>query len=889
MADEPATPVAPVAGRIPVLAPDPATGRMRFATVDVADADAVKKAGGKVLSRAEVKERELQEAYDKKSTLEKAAGYATPALPAPIQMALRGAGVAPMTPELEAYRAGASQAFSGGLEAVGTKEAIDFVAGKQAAHAFGQTQADLKEAHAGMYSAGEVAGFIGGAVAGGPKGGLGNAGKAIPGVGISALGGLAEQGAAKVLAPMAARGAIGRAIATGGELAARGAVEGSLYGAANQVSEDMLGDRELAADKVFSAMGTGGLYGALGGAALGAGGSLLASGAKGAVSAARSGIGRVLAKGEGVAAEAAAGIEGAATKAEAGAASTASRLADEAVTDATASGKGIAEATGTKVEQEAGAAQSWIDKVASKDAQKGMAYEQAWKAAGAGQGLQSTSFAKSAERYLPNGTKDVGEAMLRHGIINTEDGLINAMRAGTPEAMVPKFESAKAIVGSRIGDITAASPARVSGVEIGEAVNRVAQEYEQSAATRPIGKTLRAYAENLRDSLGITELDSHVAVQDLLRERKALDKMVFENAALDPSLAIQVKRQLRGELEGLVIKGMDDASGQVPGALKAEYKALKHDYTALSIGLDAAEDSAARMHKAATFGLTDTLRGGGSVIKTVGSKVVRERGNAAAAVLLSRMADMGTLTKAIRAVDEQVGRASAGVLALPKKGPLPGATPVGSVHARADDAMRRVSELQANPEQLAERAAAAAEPYQTTAPNLASALSQRMTSAAAFMMSKLPTGPDPDPFDPHPRPKLTDAQAAEFAAYDHYAQKPSRFFEEAAHGKMTFEGVEVARALMPSAFAEMQQRTVEGLADLMAKGTPPPYVARQRIGIMLGIPAVPEQRPDHMGFLQANVIGSEKAEKAPQGAQSHPKRPMPTKAQSSTLDRLEGK
>jgi hypothetical protein len=203
--------------------------------------------------------------------------------------------------------------------------------------------------------------------------------------------------------------------------------------------------------------------------------------------------------------------------------------------------------------------------------------------------------------------------------------------------------------------------------------------------------------------------------------------------------------------------------------------------------------------------------------------------------------------------------------------------------------MRRVAELQANPERLAERSAQAADQYQSTAPMLAGALSQRMTSAAAFMASKMPSVPDPDPFDPHPRPMLTDAQAAEFAAYDYYAEKPLRFFEEAEHGKITYEGVEVARALMPGAFAEMQQRTVEGLAELMAKKTPPPYLARQRLGMMLGIPAVPEQRPEHIGFLQKNVVGSEKAGQVT-GAQSKPpSRPLPTKSQSSTLDRLEGR
>ncbi len=980
--------------------------------------------GGRVAKKDEVAAQQLDDDYAKKSTLEKAAGYATPALPAPVQMALRGAGVAPMPPELEAYRAGASQSFSGGLEGVLTKEGVELAAGKEAAHAFGQSQLALKQAHEGLYQGGELAGFIAGAVSGGGgKAGLGRAGAVLPSVGIGMAGGLAEQGAARVLGGVAAKGTIGRAIATGGELAARGAVEGALYTGADQVSEAMLGDHELAADKVFAAMGTGALYGGLGGGLLGGAGSLAASGTRAVVGAAGRGIGRALSKGE----EAATSLAGRAEDAAADATARGKAAAEGAVTDAkgaiarTASeateeaGKAArfaAEQTGTKVEQEIGSLRGKLGEMSSKDTQKAWANEQAWKAIGAGNGLQSASFAKSAERYLPNGVKDVGEVILRKGIINVQDGIVSAARNGTPAAMLPKIEAELAITGQKLGDMTAASPARIKAADIERAINAVAQPLERNAATEVAGKSVRDFGERLKRSMGIGDygpgapgvggrialdesagiagkfktepafaigtgetpvglrpnafassrsgasemsarrpislgrglamdadaglkpsqmrageeasdifrmgktgpadvslvggdaadiaakkafsLEGHpdVPLQELLLQRKALDRMVFDNAALDPSMQIAVKRELRSKLEGLIMDSLDAASGKLPGHEKAAYKALKHDYTALSIASDAAEDSAARMAKGATFGLTDTLRGGGSVIKTIGSKLVRERGNAAAAVLLSRMADMGTITRAVQSVDEHIGRAAAGVLAAPRKASLPSPASSVPVAARAETAMRRWAEVAANPEQTATRAAAVGEGIQGTAPMLAGALSQRMTSAAAFMVSKMPSVPDPDPFDPHPRPMLTDAQAAEYAAYDHYAEKPTRFFEEAAHGKLTFEGVEVARALMPGAFAEMQQRTLEGLTDLMAKKSPPPYLARQRLGTMLGVAAVPEQRPDHLGFLQKNVIGSEKPGQASaiDNGASAPKRPLPTKPQSSsTLDRLEGK
>lgn len=885
-----------MADRIAVISPDG-----QFGTVDATDAEAVSRAGGKVLTRAEVKAREQEEAYQAQSTGAKVAGWASAALPFTAQNALSATGIAPIRSEVEAFNSGASSAATLGLDEVAVKHGLDAVqpgAGK----AYGKHILDAREVHGGFHTAGQVVGFAAMAAGGG---GLSGAAKALPGAGVSALGGVAEQGVARVLGGLAARGVAGRAASTAAELGARGAVEGALYSGADAINEADLGDHDVVADKVFAAMGTGALYGGAGGAVLGGAGSLGAAGARAGGRAVVGGVSRVLGKGS----EAAAGLASkaesvaadagalgaraadAADDAVSGAKGMASRTAVEATEEAGKAARFAAEQTGTKVGQEVGSIRGSLAKMGEQATQKGWANEQAWKAIGAGNGLQSTGFAKSAERYLPNGVKDVGEVILRKGILNVEDGVFAAGRNGTPAAMLPKIEAELAITGQKIGDMTAASPARVPGVEIGDAVSRVASKYEASAATRPVGKTLRAFGESLRESLGITQLDSSVAVQDLIRERKALDKMVFENAALDASMTIEVKRELRAELEGLVVKSMDEASGKLPGEQRAAYKALKHDYTALSIASDAAEDSAARMAKGATFGLTDTLRGGGSIIKTIGSKLVRERGNAAAAVLLSRMADMGTITKALAAIDEHIGKASAGVLAAPKKLPLPegGSLPV---QASAAAAMEKWAKVSADPDALATRAAGAGEHFQGTAPMLAGGLSQRLTSAAAFMIGKMPTVPDPDPFDPHPRPLMTDAQASEYALYDYYAEKPTRFFEEAAHGKLTYEGVEVARALMPGAFAEMQQRTIEGLADLMAKKRPPPYLARQRLGMMLDFPAVPEQRPDHMAFLQRNVIGSEKAGQAnvnTLGAQSPPKRPMPTKSQSSTLDRLEGK
>lgn len=95
--------------------------------------------------------------------------------------------------------------------------------------------------------------------------------RAVTGV-SSRIGGLVERGLAKVGAPGAVR--------TGGRVAAESAFEGGIYNAGLALSEASLGDKELTAEQLLTAFGEGAGIGALVGGPLGAGGHLLAGGAR---------------------------------------------------------------------------------------------------------------------------------------------------------------------------------------------------------------------------------------------------------------------------------------------------------------------------------------------------------------------------------------------------------------------------------------------------------------------------------------------------------------------------------------------------------------------------------------------------------------------------------
>lgn len=195
----------------------------------------------------------------------------------------------------EGLARGASGSLSDPL-AVGVGQAIG---GKEGGEAVRKHLANYKAANPTAAMGGEIVGTIapillsGGAAApemaaieAGELGAEGfTAGKALAGGAralstpmraLDAAGNVAERIAAAAVGEgsenLAARLAQ-KALTTG----ARGAVEGALYGVGSQISEDVLGDHDLTAEKLLAAAGHGALFGGLTGGALGAGGEAVSS------------------------------------------------------------------------------------------------------------------------------------------------------------------------------------------------------------------------------------------------------------------------------------------------------------------------------------------------------------------------------------------------------------------------------------------------------------------------------------------------------------------------------------------------------------------------------------------------------------------------------------
>ncbi len=839
--------------------------------------------GGKLATKAEIADAQLQADYEAQSTAQKALGYAKFAGPAGalanvVGEAVTGkAGVA--APEAEAYREGAKHGATAGIAQATERFARDQIQGKEAGKAYGERLDTLREASPTAYGAGQVAGMVGGALAGSGAGAAGTAAKTAggraamalgetaakaPGA-ISALGGVAEQGVARALGGLAERGVLGRAASTAAEIGARSAVEGGAYAGIEHATDILTHDPEQAVEKLFSAEGLaswgkatalGGLYGAAGGAVLGGAGSLAASG----VRATGGALSRVMRRGGEAVAEAGSG----AVK------ELAERSAARGATEAVAAG-------GTTSEK----VNAWLSKHAN---------EMAFDALG--------STAKKGEKaieHVEGGRQAVGEYLNRR-IIGPSKSLLEAGMSGRADDLYQAIQSDKyGRIAEGLSGSIKATPARVD-------VTDLAGKAEKIFAAMQTDPTKIAGAKAFYDRVqlevsalanaGKVAADGTMDAADSFYTRAALERQAYELGKASGSAGDAYKAFLR-EWDSATVNAIDEAATRAGKSGAAdEIRAWKREWQLASAAEKAAKNGLQRVQGNNIIGLRAGVGAAvglvtghplGAVAGAAGMKLLQERGAAVAAKGLLDLAERGSLAKWVQRVDEQIGKASKGLLDRPTKGQPKPADQMPPTKSLAKTALARVAEFKSDPEGFIDRTTRQTESINSHSPEVAAGLVQKSVSAMSFLASKVPRSPDPDPLDPHPAPKLTPGEQSSVGRYWWYAEKPSRFFSEVARGKLTYEGAETAQALMPRAFEQLQQQTAEELTARMAKGERIPFRQRQILGVLLDFAATPSQRPEHARFLQQNTQPLQEPPPSPAPRRNA----APLNQQRSSYDRLE--
>jgi hypothetical protein len=848
----------------------------QFGTIDEEYAHEIEASGGRILSSKEQAQRAVDERYDALPTAQKVLGAVNTVAGGLIGGPVAFGGDPNAPPDIAAYGSGVREGATAGLYDAGMRklvesplttalgEALGSTAqtGKAAGDTYALRRDQENEASPLGTGAGKLVGMAAGAALGTKGAGLA---RALPTAALSTAGDLVETGLGRALGDLAARGAVGRAAATGLGMGVRGALEGAAYSGLEQEGQNILHDTPETGEKLYAALGHGALAGGGLGAALGFSGSLVASGARELASAAgsaSSGVGKSLSR---------------------------------VLTD-------------------------------PDNAARGLAQEQAWDTVGRGFGLQSTRYAKQVERA--GGKPALGEIGLRYNLIDTGAATdsplvagLKAARSGTPADVVPKAEIALEQVGRQLGDITNASGARVTRDQVASVIDSVAKEYESAAATRPIGRSIRSFGDELVDSLGLQTPGSTASIQDAIRERKAIDQLAFADApTLDPKTALKAKRELRWGLEDLITDSLDNASGKVPGQLRDQYNSLKKDYAGLSLWLDAAEDSAARASKASLFGLKEAWAGGTALasghllaapVLAVGGKVIKERGNAALAGFMSRVADQGTLGKIVQQFNQRVSKSAAGVLQAPssasptlarrlargasvaaaKASPEQNRAQIDETQKKATNVVKWVGQMRANPQQVMDQLQDAASLVgQSAGPKAAESYTASTLRAINFIAGYVPVKERRDPLDPRSVPPLTFDEADRLLRAARYATKPETIFDDFEHGKVTPEGLKAAQTFAPTAFSEFQTQLQEHVENHMLHNRQLTDSQRLRIDKLLGYPAGADLKPAAIARLQSNLMKAppEPPPADPNGGAPSPP-PVDMKVQQTGFDAVEAR
>lgn len=910
----------------------------RFGTVDEADVPdmpygtRILTAKQAVEEQADAKQKAADEAvqqrYDELPTARKALGVVNSVIGSVNPLTFGQDSAAP--PAIAAYGAGVRHALTGGLLEGGVRQGIDALAGHEAGDKYAAQVEQERTASPVAYNTGQVVGTGAGLVA--------------------PVGAAAEGLVAKGLARLGATGAstLGRAGIAATTMGARGLVEGGLLGAGDYAGEQLLQDKDLAVDKLFAATGTNALYGGITGAVLGGGGSLLASGAKGFTDmlATRRGAAdlpkstRVLLDQstldaglhESMSAESPLQFDPAmrvrgdvhqrgklpisepfdlskgtvSFDPDAGIAPRANGkfqgkvpAEDALMTSAKRTGVGLRgdlDAASVEARSPIKLAMPEPPPLIEPTGAKKLANKMAFQALGGTKGERIKALA-----HVAGGDVAVGE-YINDNILSrlAKDGPWNvAKNARADEILALVQEDMSGRIGAGLSDAVKGTPARFNLGEM-QALRdgmyrRMAADPTMAAGADTFWQRAATEMSAIGRTPGRVAADGTIDAADAFYIRSGLAKQAYEVRKVSGPAGDMYKDFLR-QWDHATIDTIDRA-GEAAGksGVGDNIRYWKRQWQLARAAEDIATGGANQIHGNNMIGIREGIAGatammtGHPILGVVGPialKVAKERGKALAAYALNQIADRGVLARLVARSDEQIGRAAKGLIAAPVKGVLEAHLLPPSAKSVVKTALARVAAFQNDPNQLVDHSSRDVEGFASHSPDIASAIVARHVQAMTFLSSKVPEQSDPDPLDPHAAPRMTASEQSTFAKYAWYVDKPDRFFEEVARGKITPEGAETAKVLAPRAFEQLQAETAEALALQLTRGNRLPFRQREMLGQLLDFAATPSQRPAHGAFLQQNLADVLPSDQPPSAAPAKSRRSSITPS-GSALDRLE--
>lgn len=603
---------------------------------------------------------------------------------------------------------------------------------------------------------------------------------------VNAAGDFAEQATAKLLGT-GAEGVLGKAAQTATKQAARGIVEGGIFGAGDEVSDATLKNENLTADKLLAHIGHGALLTGAVGATLGGLGSLGMS---------------------------------AITKAADVSEGPIRTMADEQL-------------------------------IRSLNANKKSLITEAKDRFG--------SLEPVAQRLRTDVGVEAGDSI--------ED--IAKKAATADQKAIDGLQSSVEKVGAtgvRVGSVTDALEARAAEFD---------RQLGKSAAADAIRKQVedirRIYAP-LGEATGVPVEDVGIPLKHLLEQRRSLEGTI--NWQTD-SVVAQGRKAAGRTIEDSIMNAGDEAaakSGLDAGAWKAEYQEAKKRFSEVRWIKDVTDDAmdakirnrlmsptdnlaaAAGFIGGSSHGIGGSLGGGiGGLAMGALHHIVRERGNATAAVLLDKLATFDGISQATRDMNERVSAAIAAALS----GASPEVSKEDLSEAKYTKEHGRLTKLASmSPGALQQHLEEQTSTIAPHAPGLAKALQQKAKLATSFLVGKLPPASQAATLTPQ-LTKATSAAPATRAELMRYVAAveggPPAILRKLARGTMTLQDAEVLRTVYPDWYPEIQSEVLQKCAD---RKKPVPFQTAMRLGTLFDVPTCPELDPTFLQ-LQSKAGGAD--------------------------------
>lgn len=587
----------------------------------------------------------------------------------------------------------------------------------------------------------------------------------------------------------------------------RAGLEGMAIGAGEQLTEDVLGNHDLVAQKYLSASLKGGLFGAILGAGLHAGGGAimdkLATKGASAIERAEGGVYRSLAE----------RAEAAASK------PAASRLAE----------------------------------FAEEQAAKGAMHSATLNAA------DLMKLGKTAEEQAARMRK-VGRTLI-------DEGVTTAFASKKTQA--ERITSRLAEVGEELGSVRKSFDKAAVRPSADTVMKSIENDVVKPLLERPFSAADQAvvqpYAQELERRLGGKTVFK--SFEDLHELRLGLDKRLNQMKVWEKfygeAPGHKELKAIRGILEDEYERAAEIAAAELGESTASKYRLQKSLYSDLKTAEKWATKAAARETQNRAISLTDTIMAGSALasgqplglLAPVANKLARTYGNQVAATLADKATRLGAVQRAAAAWDSRVQGA---VESFFKGGTKPSAKAAGkasgaspTVDAKTARALRTAVQ---DPAALTERVSqvVGATGLRASAPRVAQAMSGTIMRAAAYLQTNLPKEPPPAGFafgPTKPRALGPRAQAKLEAVVG--AIDMDGMIADLERGRVDRQKIEALKFINPDAYADIVTAMTRYGIENQAQLTHQQEVA---LSIMTGQPIGAIMQPKTIrGFQQAHA------------------------------------